>query len=71
MVSCKTGRKIVIKYGTAEHVTKKDGRAFISDRKPKPEELEKAASGKKQSKKKIAVANADFRIEDEADVPGA
>lgn len=69
-VSCKTGRKIVIKYGTAEHVTKKDGRAFISDRKLKPEELEKVATGKKQ-RKKITVADENFRTEDEADVSGS
>ena len=68
-LSLKTG-KPVIKYGTAESVTKIAGRAFISEKKVPQKELEKLASEKKPRRKKLTVTSADYRIEDEADLQG-
>lgn len=58
-------RPKVNKYGTAEHVEKKDGKAIISDRKLSGRELEKLAAGKKP--RKVVVTEENYRVDDETD----
>jgi len=52
------------KYGSAEHVVKRDGKAVISEKELPKDELEKAASGLLK-KRKIVVTDEDYRSEDD------
>lgn len=59
----------VIKYGTAEKIQKKDGKAVISEKPLSRDEIDEAMSGEKlasqkKPKKNVVVTDEDYRQED-------